>query len=167
MVQIIAGIAEQTNLLALNASIEAASAGEAGRGFAVVAGEVKNLARQTSTATETITTQVATIQQCTLAAVTSIRAISSVVQRIHEMQSSVAGAVEEQSATTSEIVGTVATVADGARRISGSIQQLATGAEASQQVAAEVQQAAKVLAALARDLDAANVRVRTGSAPQA
>ncbi len=65
VVQLVQAIASQTNLLALNATIEAARAGEAGKGFAVVASEVKNLAHQTSKATEEISTHVASIQGIT------------------------------------------------------------------------------------------------------
>ena len=71
---VIKEIAEQTNLLALNASIEAARAGESGRGFAVVADEVRKLASRTAEATVHIDQVIATINAQTLAAVDSIHA---------------------------------------------------------------------------------------------
>ena len=113
--QLIHGIAEQTNLLALNATIEAARSGEADRGFAVVANEVKELARQTALATTTITGKINAIQKDSQLAHGAISHISSVVKRIAEIQQSIASAVEEQAATTTEMNRSTSGVADGAR----------------------------------------------------
>jgi methyl-accepting chemotaxis protein len=95
---IIRGIAEQTNLLALNATIEAARAGAAGSGFAVVAGEVKDLSRRTAEATESIRSIVETVREETTTASESMTRIVELITDVASRQTSIAGAVEEQSA---------------------------------------------------------------------
>jgi methyl-accepting chemotaxis protein len=103
VINVISDIAEQTNLLALNATIEAARAGEAGKGFAVVAAEVKNLANQTTTATEDISAQILGIQRVTEQSATAIQNIVTIVEKINGISTSIASAVEEQGAVTGEI----------------------------------------------------------------
>ncbi len=107
VIEVITSIAEQTNLLALNATIEAGRAGEAGKGFAVVANEVKELAKETSSATDEISRRIASIQSETQDTVTSIAEIETVITRINDMQSTIAAAVEEQTAAIGEITRNV------------------------------------------------------------
>ncbi|WP_372012815.1 methyl-accepting chemotaxis protein [Tistrella mobilis] len=124
VVGLITNIAAQTNLLALNATIEAARAGEAGKGFAVVASEVKNLANQTSKATEEITALVADIQRRTGEAAGSMDQVQAAIRRVDQDSAAIAAAVEEQGAATGEI--------------SGSVQQVATATGEVQDIIAEV-----------------------------
>ena len=72
VIKVIASMAQKIDLLALNATVEAARAGEVGAGFAVVANEVKELAKQTSNATEEISRKIEAIQTDAKAAVCNL-----------------------------------------------------------------------------------------------
>ena len=127
----ITSIAEQSNLLALSATIEAARAGEAGKGFAVVANEVKELAQETAKATEDIARRVQAIQGDTTAAVTAIEEISSIVAQISDRQTTIASAVEEQTATTSEMSRSVQEAAGGSGQIADNITSVSSAADST------------------------------------
>ncbi len=121
VVSLITAIAEQTNLLALNATIEAARAGDAGKGFAVVASEVKNLASQTAKATDEIAGQIQGVQSQTALAVDAIADINEKIGRIREISTSVAAAVDEQTAVATEIGSNTNQVAVGTAQVTSSI----------------------------------------------
>jgi methyl-accepting chemotaxis protein len=179
IVDIINHIAEQTNLLALNASIEAASAGEAGRGFAVVANEVKALARQSASASEDIRRQIELIQKNATSAVGAIDEVSRVIQQVSQMTSSIAAAVEEQSATVSEVTRSLHEVSSSTSALASQVSGSVTGTEEvsrnirevsdvsanAAQSAAEVTANAARLNALAGDLKRIVSRFRLDETP--
>ena len=155
VVKTISSIAEQTNLLALNATIEAARAGESGKGFAVVAGEVKDLAQETAKATDDIARRVEAIQADSAAAVSAIAEISEVIARINDYQSTIASAVEEQTATTEAMSRHVADAADSSGDIASSITSVADATETSSTGAQELEESARQLAEMSDELQAA------------
>jgi methyl-accepting chemotaxis protein len=145
VVELINNIAGQTNLLALNATIEAARAGEAGRGFAVVASEVKALAEQTAKATGEIGQQITGIQAATQDSVNAIKEISGTIEKLSEISSTIAAAVEEQGAATQEISRNVQQAAQGTQQVSANITDVQRGASETGSASSQVLSAAQSL----------------------
>lgn len=152
VINLISSIARQTNLLALNATIEAARAGEAGKGFAVVANEVKELARETAKATGDIESRVQGIQADVKNTVEAMSRISHIVHQIASLQTSIAGAVEEQTATTQEMSRNVHDAARGCDEIQRSISEVVNNSAQTTDGAVQVNTTAATLADLASAL---------------
>ncbi|HET6159543.1 MAG TPA: HAMP domain-containing methyl-accepting chemotaxis protein [Dongiaceae bacterium] len=146
VVTLINEIASQTNLLALNATIEAARAGEAGKGFAVVASEVKNLATQTARATEEIGGQIRAIQEATDTSVHAIDEIVQTINRVNEISTAIASAVEEQGAATQEISRNVQEASTGTAEVSTNITGVTQSSQQTSAGSAQVLSAASELA---------------------
>ena len=160
VVTIITAIAEQTNLLALNATIEAARAGEQGKGFAVVAGEVKDLSRETASATGDIAAKVTAMQTDTAGALDAITRISAVIDRIDELQRSISTAVHAQTNATGQIVASIAAAVASATGVSDSIGRVADTTTLTHEAATQTEAAAIELSQLSNSLRMVSDRFR-------
>jgi methyl-accepting chemotaxis protein len=153
VIKVITAIAEQTNLLALNATIEAARAGEMGKGFAVVASEVKDLAQETARATEDISRRVEAIQADSGHAVIAIGQIADVIGRINDYTTTIASAVEEQSATTAEMNRNVAEAAGATIQINSGIETVAANARLTAESVEDAKRSAADLSRMSQELN--------------
>jgi methyl-accepting chemotaxis protein len=166
IVRLISDIAGQTNLLALNATIEAARAGDAGKGFAVVASEVKSLANQTGRAAEDITSRIQRIQSVTGDAVKAMDGVRSTISKVEQIATTIASAVEEQSAATREISGNASQAAAGTDEVARNVERVKNAAGDAGSAAGQVLEASGELAqqadALRREVDSFIARVRAG-----
>ena len=168
VVETITDISEQVNLLSLNATIEAARAGEAGKGFAVVANEIKELANQTSTASNDIKSRIENIQETAQGTSSGINEISQVIRRVDDIISAIAASVEEQASVTREISASINQVSSGIQDINENVSQSSTVAsDVSREIsevsrtAGEMNDSSATVRASAEDLSsiAENLRV--------
>ncbi|MEP0071298.1 MAG: methyl-accepting chemotaxis protein [Marinomonas sp.] len=152
VIALIKSIADQTNLLALNAAIEAARAGEAGRGFAVVASEVKNLAAQTSDATDSIGEQIELVRSTIGETIEGLEKTSQTIKRINELSLEVAQDVSHQGDATNKVHKELGELVEQSDQAEHSSNQIYQQAQSTDKEAALVKESVSKLSNHTREL---------------
>jgi len=153
-------ISEQTNLLALNATIEAARAGEAGKGFAVVANEIKELAKQTASATLDIKNKIDDVQKTTGESVAGIEEIAAIINQINDLVGTITNAVAEQSRATEEIAQNISQAAGGLAEVNMNVSQVSVVSNTITEDITSVSQASADVAASSGDLNKSSAELQ-------
>jgi methyl-accepting chemotaxis protein len=153
-VALIDGIARQTRMLSINASIEAARAGDAGLGFALVAGEVRALANQTATATETIGGTIAEMNAMVTKSVVSLGQLSGIIEMLDASNGAIGEAIAGQEKLADQ-------VSDGARHMQEAILRLATEIRESAQLASNTGMLAELVLETANSVDGLTTALKT------
>lgn len=161
IVNMIDNIANQTNMLALNAAIEAAGAGEAGKGFAVVANEVKELAKQTTKATDEISNQIEAMKTNIDGAVKAVSTINDVIEETQIITNTIAAAVSEQSATTGQILHNVVQSSNQVNRIAQKIIEIADNSQYSATCMSEASKGVSDIAKSVVELSSSSIGAAT------
>jgi len=168
IITVISDIADQTNMLALNAAIEAAGAGEAGKGFMIVANEVKELAKQTSTATIEIANHIEKMQQEMPESVKAVSEITSIINSMFEYINSFSKEMNLQRERSDRITNDSADaarkmneIADEINSISINAQSVTKTANDSSQGVNEIAKSTAELVLGVRDISTSSERAAT------
>ncbi|MBC2582206.1 methyl-accepting chemotaxis protein [Clostridium sp. DJ247] len=173
IVEAITNISEQTNLLALNAAIEASRAGEAGRGFSVVADEIRALAENTNSYSNTAKDIVKSIQDSIINSkhkIQSVKSISEeqnkavvktkeafnnintsiyeVIVKVNEISSKLNNAYDDKE----RLVDAMNTIADSSSNISFIIQEISAAFEEQNASVEEITALSKELQEMSSNL---------------